>query len=284
MRTISGCLLSMLLVSAAHAAEGAPTAKPRLAVMDVKVEGAELDPVVGESLSAVLAAELQLRAGDRYEILSRGDVQRLLQEQVERMKGGGEGAQDVVEKVTNVDFTVSCSVSKLGEEYVLSLELLDNRSATIASRQKVTYLGRPGGLVELLRPYVARLIDGTRAEEYRGGLEVLTAEGGAQVLLGDRQLGPTPLRPLTDLPIGRHRLQLVKDGFLPFTADVVVNRNETAVFQATLVDEASLQPWYRKWWVWTAAGAGAAAVATAMVLILGGEEPARVVFDEPLPD
>jgi hypothetical protein len=138
--------------------------------------------------------------------------------------------------------------------------------------------------VQLIRPYVARLIDGTLAEAYNGTLEILSSEGAARVLLDEAQLGPTPLGAVRDLGIGKHRVRIDKDGFLPFQSDVVVNHNETTVLEAHLVDEATLTPWYQKWWVWAAGGAGAAAVATTIVLVTRPGHPApELVVGHSLP-
>lgn len=260
--------------------------KARLAVMDVEVRGAELDPVVGESLSSVLAAEIALRYGERYVVLSRGDVRSLVRQQIEAQQTGCNDpscARDL-SGLAEADFTVTSSVGKLGDGWVLTLELTDVERSAVVARQKVTWNGVPAGLVELVRPYVARLLDGASAEAYQGTLEILSNEKNAQVVLNDAQLGVLPLVPVEKLGIGKHRVRVHKDGFLPYDADVVVHRNETTVLFASLVDESSLTPWYQKWWVWAATGAGAAAiVTTAILLTRDGPEDRELVIGQPLP-
>jgi hypothetical protein len=278
------CLFLCALPALALAEEKAGT--PRVAVLDVDVRGSELDPVVGESLSAVLAAEIALRGAGRYEVLSRSNVRTLLAQQIERQKMGGDTTESyaALGRAADAELIVISSVTKLGDELLLTLELADTTSGMVTNRQRATYRGPPAGLVELIRPYVARLLDGTAAEAYRGQLEILSTEPNAVVVLGDRNIGNTPVQPVTDLPIGRHRVQISKDGFVPYQADIVVNREETTVLQASLVDEASLAPWYTKWWVWTAVVAAVVGGTTAAVL-LSEDDPAppELVVDQQLP-
>ena len=114
---------------------------------------------------------------------------------------------------------------------------------------------------------VVRLIEGSAASAYQGGLQILANEEGATVHIDDKDAGLTPIQLYPDLAIGRHRVSITKDGFVGFSQDVVVHRNETTLLQAELVDEDSLKPWYQKWWVWTAASAVVAGtVATAVML------------------
>lgn len=98
----------------------------------------------------------------------------------------------------------------------------------------------------------------------------------------DKELGPTPVARVDRLPIGRHRVRVNKDGFLPFASDVVVQRNETTLLQVNLVDEASLEPWYYKWWVWTAAGA-VVLTGVSLAIVLQPEPVTTVEVEAPLP-
>ncbi|MEO1170448.1 MAG: PEGA domain-containing protein, partial [Myxococcota bacterium] len=137
------------------------------------------------------------------------------------------------------------------------------------------------GLVQLVRPYIARLVDGTKAEGYTGELEVLVSENEATVILGERELGLSPVTAVDGLPIGRHRVSVLKDGYVPFTQDVVIQRNELTLFQANLIDESSLVPWWQKWWVWTAVGGGLVAGGIVAAILLDDDEEGTLVIDQP---
>lgn len=262
----------------------AGTAKARLAVMDVKVNAEDLDPVVGESISAVLAAEISARAGPGVHVISRGDLRAILGQQVDAQQLGCSDPKCLVDlgQVAAADQMVTSSIGKVGEEWVFALELIDVAVGQVTARQAVSWKGRPAGLVELVRPYVARLLVGAQAEEYAGALELLANEQEANVHLNDKEVGATPVTRIEDLPIGKHRVRVNKEGFLAYETDVVVNRNETTLLQVNLIDEASLEPWYYKWWVWAAAGGIVAGVVTAAVL-LQPEETTTLTVQTNLP-
>jgi hypothetical protein len=224
------------------------------------------------SLSTVIASEIELRAGERYSVIAPSQVRSILRQEVQKQLAGEmtSGVSEQLVKALSSDLIATSSVTSVGGEWVFSLELVDTATAQVLSRQSVSYLGEPAGLVELVRPYVARLIDGTEAEEYRGNLEVLVNEEEARVVLDERELGLSPVTRVGELPIGRHRVSVTKDGYVPLVQDVVVQHNETALLQANLIDEASLVPWWQKWWFWTAVGGG---------LIAGGILAAVVASD-----
>ena len=256
----------------------------RMAVMDVNVLTEGLDPVVGESLSAVIAAELTSRSGGRYNVLSRNDLRSLVGQQIEAQSMGCLEPKCLVDlgKLATADQIVTSSVAELGDELVFTMELLDVTLGQVLRRQAVSWRGEPHGLVDLCRPYVARLIEGTAAQGYEGGIQVLASEDGAKVHLNDKALGATPLQVYFDVPIGRHRVRIQKEGFLLFNADVVVHHNETTLLQAQLVDEDSITPWYRKWWVWTGVSALVAGAVTTGYLLQSESTSLDIVL--PLPE
>ncbi|MEM6708724.1 MAG: PEGA domain-containing protein, partial [Pseudomonadota bacterium] len=177
----------------------------------------------------------ELRAGDRYRVVAPSAVRAVLNREAQRQAVGKTASRETAEligRLVESDLVVTSSIARTGDEWVFTLELVDARTSGVNNRQSVSYLGEPSGLVELVRPYVARLVDGTKAEEYRGQLEILVNEEEAQVRLDEIDLGLAPVRPVGDLTIGRHRVSVLKDGYLPFTQDVVIQRNETTLLQA----------------------------------------------------
>ena len=170
-------------------------------------------------------------------------------------------------KLAAADFMVTSSVGQVGQEWVFTIELIDVGLGNVLRRQAVTWTGTPAGLVEVCRPMIVRLIEGSAASEYQGGLQILSNEAGATVLIDDKDAGHTPIDLYPDLSIGRHRVNIKKDGFVLYSQDVVVHRNETTLLQAQLVDEDSLKPWYQKWWVWTGTAAIVAGSITAAAML-----------------
>lgn len=261
-----------------------PADNPRLVVLDTQVHGTEIEPVVGQSLSAVIAAEVVQRAGDRYQVVSRNDVRvALAQAAQEQLAGcGDECAQDVARAVAAA-FVLSSTLTKVGEDWVLTLALVETGMSEVKRRQVARYRGDSAGLVEVVRPYITRMFDTTAAEGHRGNVDIVVTEEDAQVLIGEVDLGISPVRRAVDLTIGTHRVRVNKAGFVPFEGDVVINTSETSVLTVDLIDEDTLRPWYRKWWVWTSAGAVAVAVTTTVAILARGSGGSLTLDDRPLP-
>jgi hypothetical protein len=135
---------------------------------------------------------------------------------------------------------------------------------------------------------VDRLLHGKDANDHRGALEVL-AMTGADVVVDGKDLGYAPLPgPVRDLPIGVHRVEVRKDGYLPFGQDVAIAQGETHVVQVDLIDEESTRPWYARWWVWgSVAGAvvvvGGAAAVVGTYAYLSQEAPTQLSVKASLP-
>jgi hypothetical protein len=68
---------------------------------------------------------------------------------------------------------------------------------------------------------------------YRGSLEVQSSPSGAQVFLGGKPVGTTPLV-LNDLPVGSRVLRLEMDGYERWSSAVQISVEEQAMATATL--------------------------------------------------
>lgn len=250
------------------------SANARMAVMDVEIKTEELDTIVGESVASVLASELSALSRGRYTVISRNEIKSLLGQQVLAQSLGCVDAQCMTNlgEIASAELIVSSSIGKVDEEWVFTLELIDASLGTVLRRQAATFLGSPDGLIELCRPYVARLIEGTQAAEYKGSVQVLANQTDALVHVNNKEVGVTPIDLYAGLPVGRHRVEIKKPGYLLYKQDVVVHRNETTLLQAELIDEDSIKPWYRKWWVWTSAAAVVAGSVVIAVQAMPGEE------------
>ncbi len=278
---MTGFLLSYLLVFAAPSAD--QPAKPRLAVMDTEIKGGELDAIVGQSLSAVVAAQALLLGGERFDVVSRNEIRAQIKQMSARQGAGGDivsGAD--VAKLLEAEFLLTTSVNQVGGEWVFTVELTQASTGNVISRGVGRYKGPTAGLVDLVRPYVTTIFEAKEASSYRGMLDVLVTENETEILVDDVNLGLSPVNRKGDLTIGTHRVHALKNGFVPFEMDVVINRDETSVLSIELVDLDSIRPWYRKWWVWTAVGAVAVAATTTAVLLNNGETPAITLSKHPI--
>jgi len=245
----------------------------KLAVMDVEVNAPDLDPLIGESMSSVLAAELAARSRGRFDVVSRGDMRMMVGQVVEAQQYGCTDPSCLMDlgKLSSAEKMVTARIARIGEDLVFTLELVDLVNGIVIARQASSWKGDPRGLVELCRPYLARLIEGSGADNYMGQLQVLANQDEALVHVDNVEVGPTPIELYPKIPIGRHRVQVKKPGFLLYDQDVVINHRETTLLQVELVDEDSLKPWYKKWWVWTGAAALVGGAVTTAVLLQSEE-------------
>ena len=253
----------------------------KLAVMDVVVTATEAGGIA-EALGAVISAELSLRSLGRYEVMTRGNLRNIIIQQAEAQQIGCVELSCLMDisRLASADHMVTSGVSQIGSDLVLTLELFDIKLSQVIRRQVVAWSGKPEGLLELSRPLVARLMDGSAASSYVGKLKVVASEEGATVRLNEDVLGESPVELDTDLTIGKHTVHISKEGFAPYQQDIVIQQNELTLLEAMLVDEDLMKPWYTKWWVWTGASVVVAGAVTAA--ILAQEKPTTLEIGIPL--
>ena len=263
------CILLAGLPLPVNATPRSPPPPIKIAVMDVNLQADDIDPIVGESLSSVLAAQIALQGNSRYEVVSRNDLRKLTQHQAEAQLLGCLEPRCLSDlgALAAADQLVTATLGRMDDRLIFTLELIDVNSTTVISRQSVSWQGPQSGVVDLCRPYITRLLGGPKATSLAGDMELIVNEKGAMVHLNDEELGISPVKPVNALPIGKHSLKISKDGFLPFHTDFVINQNETTLFQAQLIDEDTLKPWYAKWWFWTGTAAVVGGAVTAAVLL-----------------
>ena len=179
----------------------------------------------------MLAAELASISQGRYRVIS-DDLKSIIGQQIEASRwGGDENCLVDIGKLASADFMVTSNIGKLGDEWVFTLELVDVAQGQVIRRQATTWVGEPRGLVELCRPYVSRLVEGSKAADFKGAVQILANEEGAVVHLDEKEIGETPIELFPDLSIGRHRVQIKKDGFVLYKNEVAVFKNETTLLQ-----------------------------------------------------
>ena len=220
---------------------------------------------------SVIASELQARSQGRFEVMSKGDLRRLISRQEEALMMGCNDSSCLMDLASfaEADNLITASVNKLGERSILTIELLDAKLQTVLRRQAIAWRGDPSGLVELARACLAWIIEGPEASKLRGNLQVVADQDEAAVYINGKSQGETPMDLFPDLTIGLHEVRINKDGFVAFDAPVVVNPGETTLLQATLIDESTLRPWYMSWWVWSGATVLVGGATTAIVMTQG---------------
>ncbi len=145
--------LLALLALAPLAAAGAPPPPSRIAVLDLKDDGA-LEKTASDGLSALLASEVARRPA--LAVVSGADLRAVLSFERQRQLAGCATTGCAAD--LGVAYLVTSEVSKVGSSWLLSLALLDARATSVSrlTRQAGAVDGLlaalPGAVDELLAP------------------------------------------------------------------------------------------------------------------------------------
>ena len=162
----------------------------KVAVRDVTLTNASLPPLLAESLSSVIAAELQYRSRGRFQVISRGDLRNIIAQQTEaQMMGCTSDSCMMDSELANADNILTSSVERLGESTILTIELFDTELQRVMRRQAVAWRGDDAGLVDLARSYLTWIVEGSRAADMRGSLQVVSDQDGAKALINGKEMG-----------------------------------------------------------------------------------------------
>jgi len=146
-RTLS--LLFLLFIAAPAAAE-----TERLLLLDIAPHGVPSE--VASSLTDLL--ELEIERGRLYQVISQQDLRTLIKvEEQKLLLGQDEQTNENLAKIANqVDapFLLASSLGRVGQAYLLSLELLDAKQVKVVRRVSQTLIGDQEELVGSLRAAV----------------------------------------------------------------------------------------------------------------------------------
>ena len=244
----------------ALASEGA-----RAAVLDLAAHGVKAG--LAESLTQLLSMELKRFEG--LGVISRDEIQAMLRyESDKQVLQCSDDTSCLVEigGALGVDYLVSGSVGALGEVFVLNLKLMDIHEAEVVHRVAEPFQGDEAHLPQALRFAAWRLlgrpIDGT------GGLKVQANVEEGKLALDGAEPAVFPLEePLSEVVVGKHRVNLTAEGYYPLYQEAYVE--PARITELNLKLQALPRPWYKKWWPWTIIGGVVAAGAiTTTVLLL----------------
>jgi hypothetical protein len=177
--------------------------------------------------------------------------------------GTGTGCLSGLGRAVNSNFVIAGEVELKGKRLTIRMVLVNVEKGAAASAASVVCEGAP---TEAQMEELA--IAMFEPKRYRGSIELDCPVAGAEVLLDKKPMGVTPLvGPLGDLPAGEHRLQVRREGHLPFESKVRVPVGKSVRVVANLPTLVVPEPpFYRDWPFWTAAGVGAVALVIAGLL------------------
>jgi hypothetical protein len=250
----------------------------RIAVLEFDALGMEADKVT--RLEALFRIELERLAGAASP--SPREIQRALKGSALARCTGESKCLAAIGKKLSVDLVVTGNVAELGDSYVVNIKVVDAKSGAELRRIASDPLrGNADELIDAVRVAAYRLL---APERLLGGILVLADIAGAEVRLDGAPVGRTPLaRPIQNLPLGHHKLEVSASGYSPFAEDVLVRFQKTtrvlvkldaasesaaaaadaeARRRAALTQRAATGPAEKRWYqrTWFLVGAGVAAV------------------------
>jgi len=247
---------------------GQDNPKTKIAVLEIIPHG------VSSSLAKNLSQLLTSRLGQyqHFQVISGEEIKVLLGfEESKQLLGCADDISCLAEVggALGADMLAAGTLGKMGDALVLNLILMDMQKTMVQNRVSVSWRGREEDLIELISPYVKYLVEGERATEYQGSLEILTNRKGATVFLDDKRVGRTPLKKPLSLTIGKHIVKIRYPEYIDFQQEVIIRKDLNQVVTANL--KKITLPWYKKWWVWTVAGVVATSSLATILLLKDSE-------------
>ena len=183
----------------------------KIAVRDLAAHGVSAD--VAANVAEIVTISLSRLPG--YSVISKQDLRSMIDfdEQRQLLGCNDPKCMSDIGSTLGVDYIVTGSVGKLGDEYLLNLSALDTLEGKAFGRAEA----RASNLTTLAattRQAVLNLMrSNVKFEAFsgKGGLFVASSPAGATVFLdGAKQKGKTPLD-LGDVSAGNHILRVVKN-------------------------------------------------------------------------
>jgi len=212
------------------ASSPARAANTTLAVLDLTAKGAP--PELAQNLTDIVAGTLSSLAV--FEVLSRSDIEQMIAFEQEKQMFGCENDTSCLAEIggaLGVSLLVTGSIGKVGNSFILSLILTDTAKAEVLAREQRTVAKAddlPGQAEGAARFLVRKLLAGQQ-----GFLVIEASESGAEVELDGRVIGMTPL-PRQTLAGGPHKLRLAKKGFITWARDILIEKEQVAVVDASM--------------------------------------------------
>jgi hypothetical protein len=122
-----------------------------------------------------------------------------------------------------------------------------------------------------------------KGKKSEASLLVPVSEEGATVLIDGEEVGVTPIAPVTGMTVGKHQIEVVKDGYHDYMGFVEIPAEGTIRHDVMLKGgkrkKIKFPKFMKTWWFWTAVGV---VVATGVGVGIGvgvqPEEPDAVHF------
>ena len=230
-------LLALLVPSPARAEDTPIT----VAVLDIRASGVE--PRVAEALLDVVTEEVA--KAPRYKVLSRKEIERLLTEEARKQLVGCDETSCLAELAgaLNTELLVTGEISRLQNSTLLTLQLINNRFATVMNRVSINWPGSSDALPDVAQA-ASQLLVLERGVRKPGALKVQSAPLVSQIFLDEKPITGTAK---SDLDVGLHLVRVTSPGFEERTIPVIIKSGLTSSINGGLQSI----PVYKRPWFWS---------------------------------
>ena len=255
-------LLVTLLFVGLGAGAGAASSE-RLAVLELKPLGAA--PDLAHTLTGVIAEEAGKIPG--FLAISQEEIGAMLglERQRQMLGCGNESCLAEIGGALGARKVISGTLGKVGEAFVLQLQLVDTARAKVLGRESKTVKDQ-SDLLMAARDLTHRLLTGT-ALDTTGKIKLAITPVGATVLLDGKAVGMSPLAAPLPMEEGKHKILIQKDGYVSYEATLEAVRGQTLFNEVELVSLAPIEEGGRATWAkttgWICLGASVAAFGAA---------------------
>jgi hypothetical protein len=263
----------MLAVAALGCLLAAATGAERLGVFQIGVVGA--DPALAQTAIDAIATSL---ADAGFAVVSRSDLDAMLG--AEKLKDAV-GCSDVacmaeIGAAAGVERIVAGSVSRLESGWVVSLQLVNTRFATVENRVTLEWPSTKLEAASLLGA-AAELVALPAATRGPGSLRLagIPVDAAVSVDGAAKGLGVTQV---ADLAVGVHTVRVEAPGFETWTTAVAIRRARATPVDVSMIEAPAF---YTRWWFWGAAAAVVGGGVVAVVLATRSSDPSGTDNTQP---
>lgn len=219
------------------------SARTTVSVMDLNVTSGLSKPEA-EQLSKKLLNELV--ATNRYDVIDRSKRDEILKEQGFSQTGACDQTSCLIEagQLLGVQKIIGGSIGLIGIIYSVEMQMVDVKSGKVDMPFSHEYTGEVSNLIAAMRdaasvfskwkpsPKTVLIKDQT---SYIGNIKVFSKPTGADIYLDDKHVGVTPIL-LTQIEVGNHKVDLLKDDYEKYTSYISVKPNQITNVNVVLKD------------------------------------------------
>ena len=256
-------------------AQGAPKGEPKkifVAILELDNKGGMTNAECS-LLSDTIRQEFF--SSNRYRVVDRNNMDQILKEQGFQLQDcTSQECAVQVGKLLGVEKMVVGTVGKLGQIFVVSLQLINVETGEIDSMASDKCPCTVEELLDQIKTLAQRISGGEKTAALEktklGSLEISASVSNALVYLNGKMVGSTPLAPQSLSP-GRYEIRISKEGYAEWKKSAEIKAGSKSVLQAQLEKATGeSKPWYKKPLPWIVIVVLVGGGATAAVLLTRG--------------